>query len=611
MSNKNVKLIISAKDQNAASTIKGIERGFTSLKDSVFSMQGALSAIGITATLASATNAAKEAQNANIGLAVSARYAGQSIDGTLAAAQALTQDGLLTMTEASLGLKNLLARGFSLDEATNLMNRFKDSAAFGRQASLGFGEAVVSATEGLKNENSILVDNAGVTKNVSVMWKEYAATIGTTADKLTQAQKREAEYQGVLIETEGQLGNAARSSQTMAGMQAQLAAETTKAQIALGNSLTPALLEILPILTGLAGGVGQFIGGLQMMAAETAGFADKINVLLHFDTVGAIFGDTTFDQQAAIVKARFAEINQLVEEQKQEIYDKATSVTAPDIGKDSGARRKDIVVPPAGRASGAKGGGDKYDAAAVDKEMEIDRINSAVDAYVAGQKYLREKEADERAQNLQAKYDSDARALEDKNYWLSVEKEMELDAIRARVDAHLAGQSMITLAAQEGHRQRLEFERATGAQQLSIVTSDLIAMTQRVAGNNKAMFRINQAARVLEAGQEGVKGAIKTWNSYAYPWNIPMTALHVAGTAVQMQQLLGAGQQGGGTNIGQGGGTSTSPIVTQPAGGSQIPTGQSINVQIMGNVIGQDKWVEEELVPALRNLGSRNITITA
>ena len=36
-------------------------------------------------------------------------------------------------------------------------------------------------------------DNAGVTKNVSVMHKEYANAIGTTVDKLTHAQNVEAE----------------------------------------------------------------------------------------------------------------------------------------------------------------------------------------------------------------------------------------------------------------------------------------------------------------------------------------------------------------------------------------------------------------------------------
>ncbi|MNP86589.1 hypothetical protein D3C76_1869210 [compost metagenome] len=37
-----------------------------------------------------------------------------------------------------------------------MINRLKDAAAFNRQANLGLSEAVLTATEGLKNENSVL-----------------------------------------------------------------------------------------------------------------------------------------------------------------------------------------------------------------------------------------------------------------------------------------------------------------------------------------------------------------------------------------------------------------------------------------------------------------------
>lgn len=67
-------------------------------------------------------------------------------------------DNFFNVQEASLSLKNLLSRGYSMDEAVATITRLKDAAAFGRQASLSFGEAVVSATEGIKNENSILVN---------------------------------------------------------------------------------------------------------------------------------------------------------------------------------------------------------------------------------------------------------------------------------------------------------------------------------------------------------------------------------------------------------------------------------------------------------------------
>jgi hypothetical protein len=37
------------------------------------------------------------------------------------------------------------------------------------------------------------------------MWKEYAKEIGTTADKLTTEQKRQAELNGIMKETQFQV----------------------------------------------------------------------------------------------------------------------------------------------------------------------------------------------------------------------------------------------------------------------------------------------------------------------------------------------------------------------------------------------------------------------
>ena len=114
--------------------------------------------------------------------------------------EAYTKDGLVPAADAATALKNLLSRGYTQTQAEDVMRRLKDSAAFGRQATLSLGDAVRSATEGLKNENSILVDNAGVTKNVSVMWKEYAETLGKSVNELTTAEKIQAEYNGIMKE---------------------------------------------------------------------------------------------------------------------------------------------------------------------------------------------------------------------------------------------------------------------------------------------------------------------------------------------------------------------------------------------------------------------------
>ena len=121
--------------------------------------------------------------NAFIGLSSVARAFGTSTDEATGAARRLSADGLLPLADASTGLKNLLAAGFNLPQATKLMEAFKDSAAFGRQGALSFGDAVRSATEGVKNGNSILVDNAGVTKNLSQILKEA----GFSAQDLSKA----------------------------------------------------------------------------------------------------------------------------------------------------------------------------------------------------------------------------------------------------------------------------------------------------------------------------------------------------------------------------------------------------------------------------------------
>jgi hypothetical protein len=165
-------------------------------------------------------DAARQAENTFRGLEAVANHSGLGIGKAFAVAAKLSEDGLLSVGQASQALQNLLSRKYSEADAVNVLNRLKDAAAFNRQAHLSLGEAVVTATEGLKNENSTLVDNAGVTKNVAKMWEEYAGSIGTTAEKLTQAQKIQAEVNGIMAETAAQVGNAKKA---LEGVEGQLA----------------------------------------------------------------------------------------------------------------------------------------------------------------------------------------------------------------------------------------------------------------------------------------------------------------------------------------------------------------------------------------------------
>jgi len=160
-------------------------------------------------------------------------------------------DGLIPATNAITAYKNLASRKYTDTQIQQVLIALKDSAAFGRQASYSLGDAVTSATEGLKNENSILVDNAGVTKNVAKMWEDYAKNIGTTTNKLTQQQKIQAEVTGILEETKFQTGDAAKIANSYSGEVLRLGFNFNNLKIAIGNALIPIAQAVLPSINAI------------------------------------------------------------------------------------------------------------------------------------------------------------------------------------------------------------------------------------------------------------------------------------------------------------------------------------------------------------------------
>lgn len=213
--------------------------------------------------------AANELANALKGLQSIMEGQGRSFSEAQAFIEEYTKDGLIPATNAITAYKNLAMRGYDDNQIKQVMIALKDASAFGRQSSYSMGEAVQSATEGLKNENSILVDNAGVTKNVAKMWEEYARSIGTTSNNLTQQQKIQAEVNGILEESKYQSGDAAKVAGTFSGQLSQLSFNFNKLKIAVGNAIIPIAQQLLPVvndaiaaMTGFANSIAAVVGAL-------------------------------------------------------------------------------------------------------------------------------------------------------------------------------------------------------------------------------------------------------------------------------------------------------------------------------------------------------------
>ena len=221
----------------------------------------------------------------------------------LKAAMGGLTDAFFSATSAAASLKNLLSRGYTLEQAVQAISRLKDAAAFGRQASYSLEQAVVSATEGIKNENSILVDNAGVTKNVAKMWEDYARQLGVTVSGLTQKQKVEAEYQGILAETRHQVGDLAKLEGTLAGSQAEARMSAEQLAKAYGEAMSPAVSALTEVWNGFLGIIRDAVEAFPGLSAGVTATALAMTGLMAAGKAALAIQAMNLQLQAATVSA--------------------------------------------------------------------------------------------------------------------------------------------------------------------------------------------------------------------------------------------------------------------------------------------------------------------
>ncbi|MXS85291.1 hypothetical protein ABO04_04995 [Nitrosomonas sp. HPC101] len=333
-------------------------------KDLVRTLAGLFSLRSITGFARSSVQEFAKAESAFRGLESVANFSGVGIGRAMQEAGKLAADGLISTQEASQALQNLLSRGYNIDEAVSTLNRLKDAAAFNRQSHLTMGEAVVTATEGLKNENSTLVDNAGVTKNVSILWKEYADEVGKSVKQLTTQEKIQAEVNGIMRETEAQTGNAARAAEGLQGQLARLNTEMKQAEATMGQALAPATIALTKAGTFL---IKDFLTPAIRLTQSLGIYAGE--AAQTFDA----FWDLLKTGDLSAFTARREQLRRLTVEMLADL-EKASAGLNFEPGPDNGQRRGtgDGTPPPSGAGSGSARGAMKRanDLAQLRKRLE-------------------------------------------------------------------------------------------------------------------------------------------------------------------------------------------------------------------------------------------------
>lgn len=310
-------------------TLRGTGAAIGGVTTTIKAVPVALGAIAAATGFNAVVSEARELENALVGLGSVAKNTGADVDLAKRAAVELAADGIIPLSEASASLKNLLASGLDLPKAIQLLNAFKDSAAFNRQGQLSLGVAVQRATEGFKNRLSILVDNAGITKNLSQIEREYAAATGKSAKNLDDRQRSLVLANGLIKEAQLFQGDYNKSLNTFEGQVGRVGGE----------------------FRFLLADIGKFITGSQQSKAilqDTADVISAIRRLIRGEEVGEVFRESQLEEaenKIDLVKKQIGFLNdELQRLQQQESIDKKLRSRGLEATQDRIKKVKDEIA---------------------------------------------------------------------------------------------------------------------------------------------------------------------------------------------------------------------------------------------------------------------------
>lgn len=281
----------------------------------------------------------KSVDSALIALKSTANAFGVDIEDANQAALDLSEDGLLSIIESALSLRQLLSTGISLPKAIDLMKAYKDQAAFGRLSSITFGQAVMNLSGSFLTQNSMIGNASGQAENYNLIMELGAEKLGKRVSQLTRAEEIEARYIGTLIVAQKAQGDTARLAGTLQGAEIKLSKATTDLEINIGKAFAPAkrllIEDIISAIKELTKSTGS---SNTVISAWGIGF---VNVLQNIATMAVNLGSLFLKGPIASLKD-LEETNRKINEGMEENAKRAAEAITSVVDKESG-RVKDIV----------------------------------------------------------------------------------------------------------------------------------------------------------------------------------------------------------------------------------------------------------------------------
>lgn len=228
-------------------SFSNLNRSLGNSLTNMLKLQAAAIAFGSAFFLRSAVKQASELERSMRGLnsiAANFNVNSASLSSTI---QDLAADGMIPLSEITESFKNLLrSTNGDLAVATKAFIALRDSAVNNRESQFTLGEAITQTSRGIRNQNSILSDASGVSKNLSQVNKAYAASIDRSLSSLSDQEKQLGSVIGLTKEAAISTGDYARSLNDFDGVISKIGGEFTRFQQNIGRFVTqsPVLLKI-------------------------------------------------------------------------------------------------------------------------------------------------------------------------------------------------------------------------------------------------------------------------------------------------------------------------------------------------------------------------------
>lgn len=327
MAERRIDILINTKNNNAG--IKSAENDLKSLDSAAGQLSGGLSGLAGLVGVAGIVGLGVAAGGAAVELARSSAEAARTrtaFDNLAANAGESGNQMLEAMQRASHGMvsnADLVAsanRAMLLGVASSgeqLGQLLEVASARGKAMGLSTQQAFSDLVTGIGRMSPLILDNLGIVTGGEKVFKDYAASIGTTADKLSDAEKKQALLNAVVSSSQGLIADNAASGEDLASKFERMDAALANAKDALGALFAPA---VAAIAQQLADAVNVVATGIQQMPAG-ADVQSMPNIIAHLTD-----GMADLQNQLQAAKGDYSETARLNGElaRQQKLLDEAT-----------------------------------------------------------------------------------------------------------------------------------------------------------------------------------------------------------------------------------------------------------------------------------------------